>query len=95
MYTNAQLNQGRWQFFSSFEGIYIVSGFAHYFILLQGGFKITPAGYAHMTHMLCSLGKGKLIMALEVSMTAIALYTNVLLTCLYLTNDFAQPCLNW
>ena len=31
-----------------------------------GQCKVTPAGYAHMTHMLSSLANGKLVLALEV-----------------------------
>ena len=31
-----------------------------------GGCEVTPAGYAHMTHMLSSLAGGKVIVALEV-----------------------------
>ena len=31
-----------------------------------GTCKVTPAGYAHMTHMLSSLANGKLVLALEV-----------------------------
>ncbi|XP_071809445.1 histone deacetylase 6-like isoform X3 [Asterias amurensis] len=30
-----------------------------------GGYKVTPEGYAHMTHMLCNLAKGKVIVVLE------------------------------
>ncbi|XP_074645716.1 protein deacetylase HDAC6-like isoform X2 [Tubulanus polymorphus] len=30
-----------------------------------GGFKVTPEGYAHMTHMLMGLANGKVILALE------------------------------
>jgi acetoin utilization deacetylase AcuC-like enzyme len=32
-----------------------------------GECHVTPAGYAHMTHMLCSLGGGRIVVALEVS----------------------------
>lgn len=32
----------------------------------KGGYRITPGGYAHMTHMLSSLADGRLIIALEV-----------------------------
>ena len=32
----------------------------------QGGCRITPEGYAQMTHMLKGLANGKVIMALEV-----------------------------
>jgi histone deacetylase 6 len=32
---------------------------------MLGGCKVTPAGYAHMTHMLMSLAKGKLAVCLE------------------------------
>jgi len=32
-----------------------------------GECHVTPAGYAHMTHMLCSLAGGKVVVALEVS----------------------------
>lgn len=32
-----------------------------------GGCHVTPAGFAHMTHMLSSLCDGKLVLALEVS----------------------------
>lgn len=31
-----------------------------------GGCEVTPAGYAHMTHMLMPLAEGKLVLALEV-----------------------------
>ena len=31
-----------------------------------GECHVTPAGYAHMTHMLCSLAGGKVVVALEV-----------------------------
>jgi histone deacetylase 6 len=31
-----------------------------------GRCRITPAGYAMMTHLLCSLGNGKVVVALEV-----------------------------
>ncbi|XP_022102474.1 histone deacetylase 6-like isoform X2 [Acanthaster planci] len=30
-----------------------------------GGYKVTPAGYAHMTHMLSSLANGRMVVALE------------------------------
>ncbi|KAG8830209.1 Histone deacetylase hda1 [Serendipita sp. 405] len=30
-----------------------------------GGCDVTPGGYAHMTHMLCSLASGKVVVALE------------------------------
>ncbi|XP_064398021.1 histone deacetylase 6-like [Halichondria panicea] len=30
-----------------------------------GGYSVTPAGYAHMTHLLMSLAQGKLVFALE------------------------------
>jgi hypothetical protein len=33
---------------------------------MQGYCKITPAGYAHMTHMLSTLAGGKIILVLEV-----------------------------
>ena len=33
---------------------------------LLGECHVTPAGYAHMTHMLSSLAGGKLVVALEV-----------------------------
>ena len=36
------------------------------FVLLQGGCKITPVGYGHMTHMLSSLANGRVIIVLEV-----------------------------
>ena len=32
-----------------------------------GGCEVTPAGYAHMTHMLMPLAQGKLVLVLEVS----------------------------
>lgn len=32
-----------------------------------GGCYVTPAGYAHMTHMLMSLAHGKVVVCLEVS----------------------------
>jgi acetoin utilization deacetylase AcuC-like enzyme len=32
-----------------------------------GGCEVTPAGYAHMTHMLMPLAEGKLVLALEVN----------------------------
>ncbi len=32
-----------------------------------GGCKVTPTGYAHMTHMLSGLAGGRLVVALEVS----------------------------
>ena len=35
-----------------------------------GGYRITPEGYAHMTHMLSSLAQGKIVLALEVSTTS-------------------------
>lgn len=31
---------------------------------------VTPAGYGHMTHMLCALAGGKVVVALEVSTVA-------------------------
>ena len=31
-----------------------------------GGCEVTPAGYAHMTHMLMPLAEGKLVLVLEV-----------------------------
>lgn len=34
---------------------------------------VTPAGYAHMTHMLSGLANGKLVVALEVCMQSITL----------------------
>ena len=34
--------------------------------LIQGGCRVTPLGYAQMTHMLSSLAGGKVILALEV-----------------------------
>lgn len=37
------------------------------FLCSQGGYGITPAGYAHMTHLLCGLAGGKMVIALEVS----------------------------
>lgn len=39
-----------------------------------GECKVTPAGYASMTHMLCSLAGGRVVVALEggYSLTAIA-----------------------
>ena len=36
------------------------------FAFLQGGFKVTPAGYAHMIHALSALADGKVVIALEV-----------------------------
>jgi len=33
-----------------------------------GGCYVTPAGYAHMTHMLMSLADGKVVVCLEVSL---------------------------
>ena len=30
-----------------------------------GGYHVSPAGFAHMTHLLMSLAKGKLVLALE------------------------------
>lgn len=36
---------------------------------LLGGCHVTPAGFAHMTHMLSSLADGKLVLALEVSLS--------------------------
>lgn len=30
-----------------------------------GGFKVTPAGYAQMTKMLCALANGQVVMVLE------------------------------
>lgn len=30
-----------------------------------GGMKLTPAGYAHMTHRLCQIGSGRVVVALE------------------------------
>ena len=43
----------------------------HVFILYsatypQGRYKITPEGYAHMTHQLCGLAEGRIVLALEV-----------------------------
>lgn len=32
-----------------------------------GKMRVTPAGYAHMTHLLSALSGGKLVLALEVS----------------------------
>jgi len=34
--------------------------------MTQGGCRVSPAGFAHMTHMLSSLAAGKLILVLEV-----------------------------
>ena len=36
---------------------------------MLGGCQVTPAGYAHMTHMLCSLAGGRVVAALEVGKT--------------------------
>lgn len=36
-----------------------------------GECHVTPAGYAHMTHMLCSLAGGKVVVALEVRNTKV------------------------
>jgi histone deacetylase 6 len=46
-----------------------------------GGCKVTPEGYAHMTHMLSSLANGKIVLALEggYNLTSIA-YSMVLCT---------------
>jgi histone deacetylase 6 len=33
-----------------------------------GGCEVTPAGYAHMTHMLMPLAEGKLVLVLEVDL---------------------------
>ena len=32
----------------------------------QGRYNITPEGYAHMTHQLCGLAEGRVVLALEV-----------------------------
>ena len=36
------------------------------YVFTQGGCRVSPVGYAHMTHMLSSLAAGKLILVLEV-----------------------------
>ena len=33
----------------------------------QGRYNITPEGYAHMTHQLCGLAEGHVVVVLEVS----------------------------
>ena len=30
-----------------------------------GGYRVTPAGYAHMTHLLMGVAQGRLVLALE------------------------------
>ena len=30
-----------------------------------GGYQVTPAGYAHMTHLLMGMAQGKVVVALE------------------------------
>ena len=37
---------------------------------LQGRYKVTPEGYAHMTSMLRGIANGKMVVALEVSNVA-------------------------
>lgn len=34
--------------------------------LVQGWYRITPSGYAHMTHLLSGLAGGRVVIALEV-----------------------------
>lgn len=36
--------------------------------VLQGGCRVTPAGYGQMTHLLSSLAGGRLVLVLEVSL---------------------------
>ena len=38
-----------------------------------GGCQVTPAGYAHMTHMLMPLAEGKIVLILEVDILQIIL----------------------
>ena len=38
----------------------------------MGGCEVTPAAYGHMTHMLCALAGGKVVVALEVRFFAYA-----------------------
>ena len=35
--------------------------------VLQGGYRLMPECYAHMTHMLSGLANGRVVLALEVS----------------------------
>ena len=48
-------------------------------LLLQGGCKLTPAGYGHMTHMLSALANGRVILVLEVRTTFVILHCLLLI----------------
>lgn len=47
-----------WEPFVSFGCVFV----------LQGGCRVTPAGYGQMTHLLSSLAGGRLVLVLEVSL---------------------------
>ena len=38
----------------------------YFWLCFQGGCKLTPVGYGHMTHMLSGLANGRVILVLEV-----------------------------
>lgn len=40
---------------------------------------VTPAGYAHMTHMLCGLANGRVVVALEVRATSFSVFHSALI----------------
>ena len=59
-----QAEEIRWQV-SHFLFIFTCNSL--YWLTLQGCYKVTPEGYAQMTHMLRGVANGRMVVALEVS----------------------------
>lgn len=58
---------------------------------LLGGCHVSPAGYAHMTHQLCALAQGKVVVALEGGYTLGAIARSVLAVAKTLLGDPLPP----